>query len=35
VTVTADCQLEKAHDKRWGGRNDVLGDRRIDVLGAL
>jgi predicted amidohydrolase len=35
VTVTADCQLESARDKRWGERNDVLGDRRIDVLGAL
>jgi predicted amidohydrolase len=35
VTVTADCELEEARDKRWGERNDVLGDRRGDVLGPL
>jgi predicted amidohydrolase len=35
VTVAADCDLDEARDKRWGERNDVLGDRRGDVLGAL
>jgi predicted amidohydrolase len=35
VTVAADCQLDEARDKRWGARNDALGDRRGDVLGAF
>ena len=29
--VVADCDLERARDKAWGERNDVLGDRRPDV----
>jgi predicted amidohydrolase len=32
VTVAADCRLDDARDKRWGARNDVLADRRGDVL---
>ena len=35
VTIAAGCRLDEARDKRWGERNDVLGDRRDDVLGAL
>ena len=35
VTIAADCRLDDARDKRWGERNDVLGDRRGDVLGSL
>ena len=35
VTIAADCRLDEARDKRWGERNDVLGDRRGDVLGSL
>jgi predicted amidohydrolase len=35
VTVAADCELDDARDKRWGPRNDVLRDRRSDVLGTL
>ena len=35
VTVAAECRLDEARDKRWGERNDVLGDRRSDVLGGI
>ena len=30
-TVLADVDLDEARDKRWGDRNDVIGDRRDDV----
>ena len=35
ATVAAECRLDEARDKRWGERNDVLGDRRSDVLGGI
>ena len=29
--VVADCDLARARDKAWNERNDVLGDRRLDL----
>jgi len=31
ATLTADGDLTLARDKSWGERNDLLGDRRVDV----
>jgi predicted amidohydrolase len=31
VLMTAECELERARDKRWNDRNDVFGDRRTEI----
>jgi predicted amidohydrolase len=35
LTVIAECELDLARDKRWGERNDLVADRRLDVYDAL
>jgi len=35
LTIVADCELDHARNKRWGERNDLVGDRRHDVYEAL
>ena len=34
-TLLADVDLDEARDKRWGDRNDLIGDRRDDVYESL
>jgi predicted amidohydrolase len=33
--MTADCELERARDKRWNDRNDVFGDRRAEIYARM
>ena len=33
--LIADVDLAQARDKRWGDRNDLIGDRRADIYGDL
>ena len=35
TALHADCRLERARDKRWNERNDVFGDRRPELYGAV
>jgi predicted amidohydrolase len=33
--LTADCEIERAREKRWNDRNDVFGDRRPEIYAGL